>query len=125
MASIFYIPTVNGWESRLCTLLEAALSHKKNEICRSFEDFSRRLHKPFSNVRVAVLVAANSEEITRILSLRELLADVKMIIILADKDNETLMKVHSLRPRYVTWMDCDLSELANVFKRMVGLYDVK
>lgn len=123
MASIIYIPTVNDLETRFCSLLEIALPHRKNEIFRSFEDFSRKLRKPFSNVRVAVLFAANGQEVARILSLGELLADVKMILILADKDHETMMKVHTLRPRYVTWTDGDLGEAVDVFKRMVGLYD--
>jgi hypothetical protein len=123
VASVIYMPAINGLEPRLRSLLEIALPHEESEICRSFEELSRKLHKPFSNVRVAVLFAANRDEITRILSLGDLLADVKIILILAHEDSETMMKVHTLRPRYVTWMDCDLSEAVNVFKRMVGLYD--
>ena len=123
MASILYIPAVNGMEQYFRALLEIALPHKKCEICRSFEELSQKLRNPHSNVKVAVLFAANREEVTQILSLGDLLEDVKIILILADEDKETMLKVHTLRPRYVTWMDCDLSEVVNVLKRMVGLYD--
>ena len=123
MASILYISEVNGLEQYFRALLEIALPHKKYEICRSFEELSQKLHKPHSNVKVAILFAANRGEITQLLSLGDLLADVKIILILADEDKETMMKAHTLRPRYVTWMDCDFSEVVNVFKKMVGLYD--
>jgi hypothetical protein len=123
MASILYIPAVNGLEHYFRALLEIALPHKKYEICRSFEELSQKLRNPHSNVKVTVLFAADREEIARILSLGSLLADVKIILILAVEDKETMLKVHTLRPRYVTWMDGDLSNVVTVFKRMVGLYD--
>lgn len=123
MASILYIPTVKGLEQYFRALLEITIPHKKCEICRSFEELSQKLRNPHSNVKIAVLFAADREEIARILSLGSLLEDVKIILILGDEDKETILKAHTLRPRYVTWMDGDLSNVVTVFKRMVGLYD--
>ncbi len=123
MASILYIPAVNGLEQRFHALLEMMIPHGRCGIYRSFEELSRALRKPCSNVKVAVLIAPDREEITRILSLGDWLCDVRIILILADDDKETMVKAHTLRPRYVTCMDCDVIDVVTVFKRMVGLYD--
>lgn len=124
MASILYLPAENSQEERFRSLLEIAVPEKKLEIYRTFEELSRGLRETGSGVKVAILFAVNQVEITQILSLGDVLADVKIILILADEDKETMMKAHRLRPRYVTWMDYDLVDIVTVFKRMVALYDI-
>lgn len=124
MASILYLPAETSRDERYRSLLEIAIPKKKVEIYRTFEELSRGLRETGSGVKVAVLFAVNQAEIHRILSLGDLLADIKMILILADEDKDTMIKAHQLRPRYVTWMDCDLVDIVTVFKRMVSLYDV-
>jgi hypothetical protein len=124
MAPIVYIPSENGLERRFRTLLEMAVSNKKFEICRSIGELSAKLIIPFSSVKVAVFFALSREEIMGILSLGDLMADVKSILILPDDDRDTIMKAHTLRPRYVTCADCDPIDIVTVFKRMIDLYDV-
>jgi hypothetical protein len=97
---------------------------KKFELCRTVGELSERLRKPHSNVRVAVLFTLSREEIVEVLSLGDLMADVKSILILPDDDRDTLMKAHTLRPRYVTCADCDPIDIVTVFKKMIDLYDV-
>ncbi|MBA4423327.1 MAG: hypothetical protein C0390_09575 [Syntrophus sp. (in: bacteria)] len=124
MGLIVYTPSENELERRFLTLLEMAIPKKKFEIYRSIGEMSARLGMPLSNVKVAVLFAVTREEITRILSLGDLMADVKSILILSDEDNDTMAKVHKLRPRYVAWADCDPIDIVTVTKRMVDLYDL-
>jgi hypothetical protein len=123
VASILYLPSENGLQRRFLKLLKMAFPKKKFEICHSIEELSERLRKPRSNVRVAVLFALDREEIMRIASLGDFLADVKSILVLADDDRDTIMKAHTLRPRYITWLDSDLRNTVNVLRNMVALYD--
>lgn len=124
MASIIYIPSENDLERRFLALLEMAIPKKKFEICHSIGELSARLGMPLLNVKVAVLFAVTRTEIMRILLLGDLMADVKSILILADDDRDTIMKAHTLRPRYITWMDSDFRHIVNVLRNMVDLYDV-
>ena len=124
MASIIYIPSENGLAHRFFALLQTAIPEKKFEICHSIGELSARLGMPFSNVKVAVLFAVTRTEIMQILTLGDLMADVKSIIILADDDRDTMMKAHTLRPRYITWLDSDFSNVVSVLRNMVALYDV-
>ena len=123
MASIVYTPSINELERRFLALLEMAIPKKTFEVCNSIEELSKRLSMPFSNVKVAVFFAVTRKEITRILSLGDLMANVKSILVLSDDDKETMVKVHTMRPRYVTWADCDLVDIVTVTKRIVDLYD--
>lgn len=125
MASIIYIPSENGLERRFLALLETAIPNKKFEICHSIEELSARLVMPLSNVKVAVLFAITRTEITKIYSLGDLMAGVKSILILADDDRDTIIKAHTLRPRYITWLDSDFNYVVDVLKRMINLYDVR
>ena len=123
MASILYIPAENGLEQCFRALLEITVPNKEFEICRSIRELGERLGKPLSNVKVAVIFAINREEIKGILLLGDLIRDVKTILILADQDKDTVMKAHTLRPRYITWLDTDFGNVPTVLKRMVDLYD--
>ena len=124
MASIVYTPSINELERRFLALLEMAIPRKRFEVCYSIGELSTRLGMPLSNVKVAVFFAVTQTEITRILSLGDLMANVKSILVLSDEDKDTMIKAHTLRPRYVTWIDCDLIDVVTVTKRMVDLYDV-
>ena len=79
MASILYLPAEYSQEERFRSLLEIAVPEKKFEIYRTFEELSRGLRETGSGVKVAILFAVNQAEITQILSLGDLLADVKII----------------------------------------------
>ena len=123
MATIVYTPSINELERRFLALLEMAIPRKRFEVCYSIGELSTRLGMPLSNVKVAVFFAVTRTEITRILSLGDLMANVKSILVLSDEDKDTMIKAHTLRPRYVTWIDRDLIDVVTVTKRMVDLYD--
>jgi hypothetical protein len=123
MASILYIPTENGLEQCFRALLHVTVPNKEFETCRSLAELTERLGKPLSNVRVAVLFAINREEVSAILSIGDLMRDVKTILVLPDQDKDTLMKAHTLRPRYIASLDTDFGNIPIVLRRMVDLYD--
>lgn len=124
MASILYLSSENGMEERFSALLSMANRKKRFKVYHSLSDLSEILRKPHSNIRVAVIFAANEAELTGIISLGSLMADVKIILILADEGKDTMLKAHMLRPRYITWLDSGLGDMLPVLKRMIDLYDV-
>lgn len=123
MASILYIPAENGLEQCFRALLDITVPNKEFEICRSIQELAERLGKPLSNVRVGVIFAINREEVEGILAIGDLIRDIKTILILADQDKDTIMKAHTLRPRYIASLDTDFGNVPTVLKRMVDLYD--
>ena len=54
------------------------------------------------------------------LSLRKLLSDLRLILILPDRDRDTVMSAHALRPRFLTYADGNLDDIAAVLRKMLG-----
>lgn len=123
MASILYIPEKNGFEQCFLALLRITVPDKQFETFHSIGALAERLGKLPCNVKVAVLFAVTREEFAEILSLGDLMRDVKTILVLADQDKDTITKAHSLRPRYISWLDNEFGNVPTVLKRMVDLYD--
>jgi len=100
------------------------LPQRKIETCRVFTDLRRRLLRPLSDLKVAVLLCMTKADLQDIFSLGDLLLDLKIILVLPDDDAETLVKAHHLRPRYLSWLDDDFLDIGVVLKKMIELYDV-
>ena len=53
----------------------------------------------------------------------DLLQELKLVLILPDDDQDTIVKAHTLRPRYLSWVDQNFIDIGAVLRRMVDLYD--
>ena len=68
---------------------------------------------------MAVLLAASKGQLSELLSLRELLNDVRIILILPDRGRETISQGHLLRPRFLSYADGDLTDVIAVLSKML------
>jgi len=62
---------------------------------------------------------SSQNELMELMPVRDLLLRIPIILILPDHEQETITKGHSLRPRYLTYIDYDLSDVGDVFKKIV------
>ena len=117
--------TLNGGPGeRLQQAIETVVSKEYTEIYRNIASFSKRLHRPHGNVDAAILIAARSRNLLDLLSLQDLLSDLKIILILPDSHPDTIAKGHKLRPRFLSDCESDFREVAAVLKRMIGKMDI-
>ncbi|MBN1662228.1 MAG: hypothetical protein JW943_01385 [Deltaproteobacteria bacterium] len=123
MSVIFYRRFENSEGGRLEDAIETAISKRTIERHRSLLSLSTRLHRPVFDASVAVLCAASKKDMDGILGLRDVLRDIKLILVLPDDDPETLAQAHTLMPRYVAWNDADYKNVGRVLKRLVDLHD--
>jgi DNA-binding NarL/FixJ family response regulator len=87
---------------------------------RRFEDLSSRLLEPKKDLAVAVLAASCMSELTDLLLFREVLSDIRLILVLPNRDKETISKALSLTPRFVAYHDSDPEELRAVLCKMIS-----
>ncbi len=106
--------------NRLQKSIESVVSGQDLEIQRSIKDLSKRLNRFPRNIDLAVLFAASKDQLSELLSLRELLYDVRIILILPDRGRETISKGHLLRPRFLGYADGDLTDVIAVLSKMLG-----
>lgn len=85
----------------------------------TLEVLSTRLRKPPMNQIIAVLLAETREDLSGLLSIRDFLQDILIILIVPDRDKITISSAHALRPRYLTFSDSDFKDVAAVLERML------
>ena len=119
MPLLVYSTKTNDAEERLLRVIELLLPEKKLKFYRSIDDLSARLRQPVFNPRIIILLAASRKELENILSIRELLEDAKIILIVPDTDPATLARGHTLRPIFLSYCNSDFVDVAAVVGQMI------
>jgi hypothetical protein len=119
MNILVYIGRNNAAGKRLQCKIEPLVSKNQTEICRTIDGLSRRLRQPRYNLAVAVLLATSRRDLLELFSIRDLLWDIRVILVLPDMEDDAVAKGHTLRPRFLTYADSDLSDVAAVLSNML------
>ncbi len=121
MGLILYSSEGNREGERMREIIAKAIPEKKVEVLHSMEALSERLQQPLGKPDIAVLHVTTQAEFSSLLSLNDYLRDLRLILILPDRDAETVAKGHRLRPRFMSDCESDYEEIGRVLKRMVQI----
>ncbi len=119
MRVLFYTTTADGVAQRLQRVIEGLVPKENTEIHRTIDSLSNRLRRPRYDLAVAVLLAASREDLLELLSIRDLLDGIRIILVLPDREDGTIAKGHRLYPRFLTYSDSDLLDVAAVLSKML------
>ncbi len=119
MTLLIYSTTTSLEEKRLLRIIELMLPEKKFKFYRTIDDFSQRLRQPVLKQRILILLLNSPKELEDVLSIRELLEDAKIILIVPDTDPATLARGHILRPRFLSDGKSDFVDVAAVLGRII------
>jgi hypothetical protein len=91
------------------------------QVIRLGEDFTfdRCHNRGMRNDDIFVLVLDGVAELKRFLNNKELLADFRLVILLADNSQQMAVQAHALMPRFISHLDRDIDEIICVFERMI------
>ena len=120
MSALIYTSQDNAASQRL---LKSINFHMNSLLWTHFDDLqslTADLHIPTGQRLVAILFPANHEELSRLVSLRHLLCDKQIILILPNAQPQTISNGHALRPRYISYADSDFSDVAAVCDKMMA-----
>ncbi|NVM22502.1 MAG: hypothetical protein HWN68_12065 [Desulfobacterales bacterium] len=122
MNLIFYSRDTEAIGDQLQRVIESIETQAINEVelHRTIDSLSRRLRRPTYDVAVAVLLAATKEDLLDMLSIRDLIRNLRIILVLPDTEDATIAQGHSLRPRFLTYADSNFAEVAGVLNKMLG-----
>lgn len=123
MGLILYSKEIKESGEGLLTVIKDALPGYGLEIYSSIDDLTERLHQPLVDASVAIFQAVSHSELMEIIFLADLLAEMRVVLVLPDCNPETLRKAHILRPRLIVTSQNDYKNLNSILKRMVKLYD--
>jgi len=105
--------------ARLLQTVETVVPKKHITLCRTVDALSTALRQPLICAEIAILLTSGRKELLDILFLRDLLWDMKIILILPDSVPDTVAKGHLLRPRFMSDCPSNFQEVAAVLKRMM------
>lgn len=88
------------------------------EVFHSLTNFSKRIRQIPRKIDVAVLLARSRDQLSRLISLKAYLEDIRLILILPDRDRETISKGLLLRPKFVDYLDGNLSNVGAVLEKI-------
>ncbi len=102
-------------------MIESLFLKKKMDVCRTPAELSLRLCQPLDNSLVVILVIADREDLSNILSMRILLQDTRTVLVLPDRQSEAL--AGNLNPRHLAFADSEylIVEIASVLKAMLEI----
>ncbi len=103
----------------LQSVIEGLVPEDKAEIYRTIDSLSHRLRQPRCDLDVAILLAASNEDLMDLLTISDLLDDLRVILLLPNREKDTIAKGHTLRPRFLTYVDSNLSDVAAVLSKML------
>ena len=123
MKVLFYAKEIKGGGRRLLRVIERLLPNDVLEIYNSIDGLSRWFNRPQPADAPVIVVfqAVGQEDLQSMLSIRDLLVDVRILMVLPDKEKETIAKAHRLRPRFITYADSDFLEIGAVLNKMCGI----
>jgi hypothetical protein len=116
---IVYSRDKNKFGMELEKMLEELASKVNVVICRTTPDLTVRLRMPLSESSIAVLLIADEKDLKGTLSIKPLLINMRIVLILPDRSDVTIEAAHSLHPRYLSFKDNSLKDINAVLTRMI------
>jgi len=119
MTVLIYSIKTKGAGERILQVIETVVSEGNVNIYRSIDALSRGLRQPRNDMTIALLLASSKEDLLDLLSIRDLLWDMKIILVLPNSDPDTVAKGHMLKPRFLSYCDGDFVDVAAVLSLMI------
>jgi hypothetical protein len=118
MELLLYAPVSQEVRKRVVDTLEPVLPENSMQVCLTLGNLCRKLQMPKQHLRVAVLVVRSPKDIMKLISIRLMFRDVRVLLVLPDTEEETIAMAHRFQPRYLTFVDKNIPALATVVDRM-------
>ena len=119
MIIIFFSHDNKGPGERLLGDIRTKIRGHRIEVEQTLEALSERFHYPMIDRTIVVLVAENRERLEKLISMKDLMSDVPILLILPDRKRSTISTGHRLYPRFVTYVDSDFSDLVSVLGKLI------
>jgi hypothetical protein len=121
MKCIFYEKKSGIIAGQLIGLLKASAAENKTELYHSIKTLTQRLTRPVDGLAIMVLIAGDRKDLVSILAVQKLFGLIRIIIILPDREDESVKMGYTLKPRFLTYVNGDISEVHAVLRKMLEL----
>lgn len=116
MKMLYFSSLPNDSLQQLDELIETYVPDHALETFRDIEIFIERLNKPSNSISV-VLLAAEKEELEKLQAFHHQLQQLRLVIILPNKEQETVSLGSKLHPRFLSYTFGNYSVVKTVLKK--------
>ena len=120
MKLIFYSQVFNKTTEQIKEFLKTLVPQHKFNNCQTHEQLSDKLSRPQGEPTVIVLFAKDKDDLKKVISLRKLFQNLRNILILPDRKQETIRLGHQLYPRFLAFADEDFEIPTGVLRKMIN-----
>jgi len=118
MQLLYYSSTADQDNKRLEAVVHKVIPAGRIEIFNELDDLRERLRTPVEPDSIAVFLASSRKELRDIQSLRGLLTETYIILVLPDLNKGTIKIAHHLLPRYLSQKGSGFADLKVVLNKM-------
>jgi hypothetical protein len=118
MQVLFYAGRNDKDKNRLEAAIHEAIPGQAIELFTRLDGLRERFRTIVEPDSIAVLIAADREELREIQAFRELLPEIYVILIIPDWRESTLKLAHLLLPRFLSQKDDSFTDIKKVLKKM-------
>lgn len=115
---IFYNSGQNNFTSGLLDQIGALVPSPNVILCKDIQQLRAALLKPAYNLLAAILAVSGRQELLDLVAISKFLRTARVILILPDREMETVSQGHELRPRFLTWSASAPSEVMAVLHKL-------
>ncbi len=120
---IFYDAGQSHFTSGLLDQIRALIPSENIILCKDIEQLRAALLKPAYNLLAAILMVSGRQELFDLVAIAKFLRAASIILILPDRELETVSQGHELRPRFLTWPAAAPGEVMAVLHKMLARAD--
>ena len=108
----------DNW-TRLCNVVMKSIPSESISIFQTLESFYDRARQGRTDISAAIVHISNMQDIHKLQALRDLISDMRIIMILPDNNEETLRIGHSFYPRYISFADSTFEDVTAVLQKII------
>lgn len=110
---------IEGKGKEIQGMMEELLLTDQLDVLRSVDSLSQKLQKPWEKKPIVIILVYKKDELLDLISIREQLHQMRLILVLPDAEKGTISLAHRLRPNYLTYIYSNPKELKVVLQRML------
>jgi len=118
MNIVYYCPVTDGKFRKLKRIIEIMFPVEKYKILYSLKNMEEHLRSSLADDFIIILQISSFTQLQEVTSLKELIINHRIILILPDDDPAAAALAHTLRPRLITYRDSDFLDVAEVITRL-------
>ena len=119
MKILLYMKRNSATGNRLQTGIAMIAPHDSLEIVRTIEDFFRSYRQLENKPAITIIMVTNKHELLEIISVRHMLDDTRIILILPEDGKNLFTLGCKLYPRFVSYVSSDFRDVLAVVEKMM------